>query len=463
MKQTTAKIENPARNAAVSTLDKDFVLARFLSEIKKTVTAQQFDAWFPDLRILSITDNALTFAVPNNFIREWLRSNYTDLFASIAYKVLNSSREVVLTTESEILGPIPSPSFFNRKDVSDSNGALLAFDKPPANKHYGFENFIVGSCNRLAHAASVAVSEAPGQAYNPLFIHGASGLGKTHLLHAISNCLLSRYDMNVLYLPCNQFINHYVSTIRFNDWEPFRNFYKNVDALLLDDVQFFENVQGCREEFFHIFNMLYNAKKQIVITSDCPPDSLSTIEDRLISRFKWGLLCSIDSPDIETRIAILGKKAGLLGFDLPYEIAKFTAGNIPGNIRELEGFIIRLYKETMTVRCNITLDTVRRVIQELASGKRTVSIEAILKAVSEKFDIGVTKLQSKCRERSLILPRQIVMYLSRKLTNMSLTEIGGYIGGRDHSTVIHADEKIRKLSKKDKNLLFVLQRLESKL
>jgi chromosomal replication initiator protein len=337
------------------------------------------------------------------------------------------------------------------------------FDSSPLNKYYGFENFIVGSCNRLAHAASVAVSESPGQAYNPLFIHGASGLGKTHLLHAISNAILSKHDMKVVYLPCDQFVNHYISTIKSNSWESFRNLYRHVDVLLLDDVQFFENVQGCREEFFHTFNALYNAKKQIVITSDCPPDFLKSLEERLISRFKWGLLCSIDSPNVETRIAIISKKASLLSFNLSYEAASYIAENTPGNIRELEGIITRLNKETKPGKGNISLETVKKVVQELSGRKKLVSIEAILMAVSERFNVSVSQLQSKCRTRSLILPRQIVMYLSRRLTNMSLVEIGGYIGGRDHSTIIHADEKISKLSKKDKNLLFILQRLESEL
>ena len=463
MKQPTATLEPSIRNAVISLVDKDFILARVFSEVKKVVTAQQFDVWFSGLKILSITDARITFLVPNTFVREWLYNNYADLFSGVIYKLLNSSREVVLSVESEVRGLITAFSLPKAENALLGGVSPETFDSAPLNKYYGFENFIVGSCNRLAHAASVAVSESPGQAYNPLFIHGASGLGKTHLLHAISNAILSKHDMKVVYLPCDQFVNHYISTIKSNSWESFRNLYRHVDVLLLDDVQFFENVQGCREEFFHTFNALYNVKKQIVITSDCPPDFLKSLEERLISRFKWGLLCSIDSPNVETRIAIIGKKASLLGFSLSYEAASYIAENTLGNIRELEGIITRLNKETKPGKWDISLETVKKVVQELSGRKKSVSIEAILVAVSERFNVSVSQLQSKCRTRSLILPRQIVMYLSRRLTNMSLVEIGGYIGGRNHSTIIHADEKISNLSKKDKNLLFILQRLESEL
>ncbi len=426
------------------------------------VTAQQFDMWFSNLKIFSITDNSITFIAPNNFIREWLASNYTDIFSSIFYKILNSSREIIFSTESEICDQSLTSPLAN--DVPYTNENLFEEHYTiPFNKYYSFENFIVGSCNRLAHAAAVAVSESPGHAYNPLFIHGASGLGKTHLLHAINNVLQSKHATNTLYLSCERFVNHYISTIRTNSWDAFRRLYRNVDALLIDDIQFFENSQGSREEFFHTFNTLYNAKKQIVITSDCPPESIHSLEDRLVSRFKWGLLCGIDTPMKETRIAIIEKKALLWGINLSHESASYLAENIPGNIRELEGAIARLSKEAKMTKNAIVLDLVKKVVREISGNKKPVSIEAVLEVVSNRFNVSVSQLQSKCRTKSLALPRQIAMHLSRKLTNMSLMEIGGYIGGRDHSTVIHADEKITKISKKDKNLLLILQKLESEL
>ena len=464
LEQSSATLKASQHRAISSGNEVDSILSEILAELRMSVPGQQFDMWFSCLRIFSINESSVTFITPNDFIKEWLYSNYKDIFSGAVYRVLNSSREVIFLTEDESL----------RQSLAltpDSNeAAILPTELPASNRHmnslngyYRFENFIVGPCNRLAHAAAVAVSESPGLAYNPLFIHGASGLGKTHLLHAIHSVLLSRRTVKTLYLSCEQFVNHFISTIRSNKWDEFRNLYRSLDVLLLDDIQFFENLQGCREEFFHTFNALYNARKQIVITSDCPPESLKSLEDRLVSRFKWGLLCSVDSPTLETRVAIIEKKASLMNINLTHDFASYLAEHIPGNIRELEGAIVRLGKELKVTRNAITLDFIKKVIREITGNKKSVSIEAILHAVSNRFNVSISQLQSKSRTRSLALPRQITMYLSRKITNMSLTEIGGFLGGRDHSTVIHADEKITKLLKKDKNLLFVLQKIESEL
>lgn len=465
LKQSSATLKTSQRKVVSSDSNEvDSILLEILAELRKSIPAQQFDMWFSCLRIFSINESSITFITPNDFIKEWLYSNYKDIFSGAVYRVLNSSREVIFLTENESL----------RQSLAltpDSNeAATLHTELPASNRHmnslngyYRFENFIVGPCNRLAHAAAVAVAESPGLAYNPLFIHGASGLGKTHLLHAIHSALLSRRTVKTLYLSCEQFVNHFISTIRSNKWDEFRNLYRSLDVLLLDDIQFFENLQGCREEFFHTFNALYNARKQIVITSDCPPESLKSLEDRLVSRFKWGLLCSVDSPTLETRVAIIEKKTSLMNINLAHDLASYLAEHIPGNIRELEGAIVRLGKELKVTRNAITLDFMKKVIREITGNKKSVSIEAILHAVSDRFNVSISQLQSKSRTRSLALPRQITMYLSRKLTNMSLTEIGGFLGGRDHSTVIHADEKIMRLLKKDKNLLFVLQKIESEL
>ena len=464
LEQSSATLKASQHRAISSGNEIDSILSEILAELRMSVPGQQFDMWFSCLRIFSINESSVTFITPNDFIKEWLYSNYKDIFSGAVYRVLNSSREVIFLTEDESL----------RQSLAltpDSNeAAILPTELPASNRHmnslngyYRFENFIVGPCNRLAHAAAVAVSESPGLAYNPLFIHGASGLGKTHLLHAIHSVLLSRRTVKTLYLSCEQFVNHFISTIRSNKWDEFRNLYRSLDVLLLDDIQFFENLQGCREEFFHTFNALYNARKQIVITSDCPPESLKSLEDRLVSRFKWGLLCSVDSPTLETRVAIIEKKASLMNINLTHDFASYLAEHIPGNIRELEGAIVRLGKELKVTRNAVTLDFIKKVIREITGNKKSVSIEAILHAVSDRFNVSISQLQSKSRTRSLTLPRQITMYLSRKLTNMSLTEIGGFLGGRDHSTVIHADEKIIELLKKDKNLLFVLQKIESEL
>lgn len=450
----------PTQNTTTtSAAERNFILKNVLSEIKKTVSAQQFDMWFSGVKLSFITENSITFVAPNDFIKEWLYTNYLDTFSNAAYTVLNSLREVVFTTGSEIQDhstylPIENNTFNTSQD-DNYTGSL--------NKHYCFETFVVGQCNRLAHAAATAVAESPGQAYNPLFIHGPSGIGKTHLLHAINNVLQTKRGMNTFYLSCERFISHYISTIRSNSWGVFRSLYSSIDALLIDDIQLFENSHGSRDEFFHIFNTLYNSKKQIVITSDCPPDSIKFLEERLISRFKWGLLCSINPPTIETRIAIFEKKAFLLGINLPCEFASYLAENITGNTREIEGAIARLNKELRLTKSNITLSTIKRIVHELSNGRKMVSIEAILDAVSRRYNVSLSQILSKQRLRSITLPRQVAMYLSRKLTNLSLSEIGGYIGGRDHSTVIHADEKISTLAKKDKNLLLILQKIESEL
>jgi len=333
----------------------------------------------------------------------------------------------------------------------------------PIPEKYTFENFVVGSCNRLAHAAAVSVADSPGYAYNPLFIHSASGLGKTHLLHAINNLLRRKDNVRTLYLSCEHFVNHYISTTQTNNWEAFRKLYRNADVLLIDDIQFIENSCGSREEFFHTFNTLYNARKQIVITSDFPPESIHSLEDRLVSRFKWGLVCSIDTPSLETRTAIVEKKAISWNIKVSHESAVFIAENIHGNIRELEGAIACLSNAAKPTKNTISSDLVRKVIHEILGSRKSVSIEAVLEAISKKFNVSVSQLLSKRRTRTIALPRQIAMHLSRKLTNMSLVEIGGYLGGRDHSTVIHGDETILKKTKHDKNLSFILQKLESEL
>ena len=465
-------LELPARKVIVSESEKDFMLRNILCEIKKLVTAQQFDIWFSCLKIRAITNSNIVFLTPNNFIREWLLNNYADLFSSIVYKVLNSSREVIFSSGEESHEKSLDTScfadntssknrFWRRKE--DRTRLYEENDTMPIGKYYRFENFVVGPCNRLAHAAAIAVAESPGQAFNPLFIYGGSGLGKTHLLYAINNLLASKGTIKTRYVSCERFVNHYISTIRSNSWDTFRQLYRDIDVLLIDDIHFFENSQGSREEFFHIFNYLYSAKKQIVITSDCPPESIGSLEDRLVSRFKWGLLCDIDTPAIETRIAIIEKKLSLWGINLSHELAQYLAENIAGNIREIEGAIIRLSKEAKVVKNSFTLDFIKKVVHSLSEGKKYVGIEAIITSVSSKFGVGVPQILSKCRIKSLILPRHIIMYLSRKLTNMSLAEIGGYLGGRDRSTIIHADEKIKKISKKDKNLLFILQKLEGEL
>ncbi len=452
---------NASPKATLSDDERDCILKSVLSEIKKVVTSQQFDIWFSNIKLSSITGKNMIFTVPNNFIREWLTNNYTDLFSDSVYRILNTSHEIIFVTENGHERNSKDEEIPDLSNVGDKESVEKYYPIPL--EYYSFENFVVGSCNRLAHAAALAVSESPGCAYNPLFIHGPSGLGKTHLLHAINNAISSKHSTKVLYLSCERFVNHYISTIRSNNWTSFRKLYRNVDVLLMDDIQFFKDSQGCKEEFFHTFNALYNARKQIVITSDCPPDSIDSLEDRLISRFKWGLLCSIEAPNRETLTAIIEKKTQLCNLQLTQESVSFLTENPPDNMREIEGLIIRLNKESKSLNGLITPEIVKKVMRDVTGCKKTVHIESVLKAVSQRFNISVAHIQSKNRTKSLILPRQVAMYISRRLTNLSLAEIGGYMGGRDHSTIIHADEKIINTIKKDKNLYLLVKKIENDL
>lgn len=448
----------------LTSTESDYLIESIRAEIRKTVPPEQYDQWFSRMEISSITDNSITFAVPGDSIKNRICADYLEFISSIVYKLLHPSFEIdIISTEKPaITTQMQLQSKDN--DISNANASSMNIvSLSSINKRYTFENFVVAAYNRMAHAAAVSVAGSPGYAYNPLFIHGASGLGKTHLMHAINNFILQQGRLKTFYLSCEHFVNHYISAIQSNNMEAFRKFYRNVDVLLMDDIQFFENSYGSREEFFHTFNALYNDGKQIVITSNYPPESIAYMEDRLVSRFKWGLVCGISTPSLETRAAIVEKRAAAWNIKVSHESAVYLAENIPGNIRELEGAIARLSNEAKATNNAVSFDFIRKVSREISGSKKTVSIEAVLGAISKKFNVSVSELLSKRRTRTVALPRQIAMHLSRKLTNMSLTEIGGYLGGRDHSTVIHGDETIIKKAGNDKNLSFIIQKLEGEL
>jgi chromosomal replication initiator protein len=333
------------------------------------------------------------------------------------------------------------------------------------NKNYTFENFLVGPCNRLAHAAALAVCESPGVTYNPLFIHGAVGLGKTHLLQSIYIQLQQRPSQyNIAFLPCETFVNHYISTIKSGNWDNFRSRYRESDVLLIDDVHFFANSQSSREEFFHTFNTLYSQQKQIVLSSDCPPEEIPTIEERLVSRFRWGLIARIDPPSFETSVAIIQRKAALLNIDIPYEVACYLAGTVSSNVREIESSIVNISKYASLNNTKIDMNLVKRIVHDsLKERRKCISIEDILNTVTKHFGVQISQLHSKRKFKSITLPRQIAMYLARRLTTLSLEEIGGYMGGRDHTTVMHADGKIQKLKKADRNMSTTLRKIEKEL
>ncbi len=319
------------------------------------------------------------------------------------------------------------------------------------NPKYTFENFVVGPCNRFSHAVSLGTAEAPGKAYNPLFLHGNVGLGKTHLLQSICAALLANWhDVRILFLSCETFVNHFISALENGDLQKFRNKYRNVDVLVVDDIHMLANKERTQEEFFHTFNSLYNAGKQIVLSSDSPPKDIPTLQDRLVSRFKWGLVTEIEPPCYETRMAILKRKGRERGEELPDEVAQIIAERVDTNIRELEGAVNKLYGFANVTSQRITVDFTREVLGDLFIRRRgQPTMDDIIQIVTAHFSVKLSDLQSKKRTNQVAFPRQIAMFLARKITRHSLEEIGGFFGGRDHSTVLHGVKKITKLMESD--------------
>ncbi len=422
--------------------------------IKKKVTPQQFTTWFSGLNLIRLDAKEIHIDVPNSFCREWIENHYMDTITSSLEDASISNRKVKFVTDNSSSEP--------ELGVQNSHSSLNTDSPAYINKNYNYDNFLVGPCNRLAHAAALAVSESPGTAYNPLFIHGSVGLGKTHLLHAIL-LRLQEKGHKALYLPCESFVNHYISTIKTGDWDSFRNKYRQIDVLLIDDVHFLANSQSTREEFFHTFNALYTRQKQIVLSSDCPPEEIPTIEERLISRFRWGLITRIDPPGFETSVAIIQKKTALLKMEISYDVACYLADNVVSSIREIEGTLTNIHKYATMNESKIDLTLVKHIIRGFSKQKRNIGIEKILNTVTKHYGVQLSQLHSKRRLKSITLPRQVAMHLARKFTNLSLGEIGGYMGGRDHTTVMHADDKIKKLKSHDRNVSSTLRKLEDTL
>lgn len=387
--------------------------------------------WFDDLYIRAFDNGLMQIACPDQSCAAFLQDNCLSIFTQAAQNAT---------------GHLVSVHFF---DVNDHTGTLAPqpverIKLVRLHPDYTFESFVVGPCNRLAHASCVAVSQNPGMIYNPLFLYGNVGLGKTHLLHAVCHDARKlRQDISIKFLSCEEFVNGFISAIQQGTLQEFQNQYRTVDVLIIDDVQFLREREQSQEEFFHTFNALYNNRRQIVLTADSAPQDLAALEERLISRFKWGLVARLDAPSYETRIAIIKKKANLRGLDLPDGVAELVAEHIKTNIRELEGALTIIYATAQTAQKPITVELARQAlgVQEVTASKN-VSISDIIHTVSDHFDVRIIDIQSKKRSQSIALPRQVCMYLARNLTRHSLEEIGGHLGGRDHSTVVHAYTKI---------------------
>lgn len=414
---------------------------RSLELLKDELTPIGYNTWILTIEPVSINSNTLVLSVPADFNKNLIESRYSGLIKNAVTQAASKEFSIsyVVSTPGKESSVKPMPE--NTANVNSDEIIISVL-----NPKYTFDTFVIGNGNRLAQAASLAVAEAPSKAYNPLFIYGGSGLGKTHLMHAIGNYILSQNSsLKVLYVTSENFTNELINAIKNNTNEEFRQKYRNIDIMLIDDIQFIGGRERTQEEFFHTFNTLYEANKQIILTSDKHPREINTLEERLRSRFEWGLTADIQPPDIETRIAILRKRAQLESLYVPNDIMVYIAENIATNIRLLEGALNKVVAYSSLTGQDITIDLAVEVLKDALSGNndKVINSIAILEAVARYYDIKPGEFKSKKRSRDISYPRQIAMYLCRDLTGMSLPQIGGEFGGRDHTTVIHAIDKIK--------------------
>lgn len=438
---------------------------KVLQEIAQKVSKPSFETWLASTEALSLENNTLTIVAPNEFILDWLDNYYRPLISETVTNLTGVELTIKFT--------LPKHDPVEEVDMSIAFSKAKPAKKPQApqveqqgmlNPKYTFESFVVGAGNRFAHAASLAVAEAPAEAYNPLFIYGGVGLGKTHLMQAIGHYVLQNNPQaRVVYTTSEKFTNEFINAILDNKVTEFRNLYRTVDVLLIDDIQFLAGKEQTQEEFFHTFNTLHEESKQIVISSDRPPKEIPTLEDRLRSRFEWGLITDITPPDLETRIAILRKKAKAENLDVPTEVLTYIASQINTNIRELEGALTRVIAYSAMTNQEITAEMAVEALKDMIPNKKppALTIAHIQAVVAEHFNLSVDDLKAKKRTKAIAHPRQIAMYLSRELTNSSLPKIGEEFGGRDHTTVIHAHEKIKKLAEQDSDFKKTLNQLIS--
>ena len=444
---------------------------RFHESIQQLVSRQQYELWFKSLQVISMDDSLVRLSVANEFVSEWLSSYYSDVIREAIEKGLEAEPAFELVV-AHIAPPVAAPEARptapptgpSRHDTTESNHRFfLQHSDVVLNSKYIFDNFVAGPSNQLAHAAAMAVADAPAGSYNPLFLHGAVGLGKTHLLQAICHkAMESGQSMNVLYLSSETFVNQFISAIGEGELDRFRYKYRNVDILLIDDIHLLANKERTQDEFFHTFNALYNAGRQIVLSSDSPPTEIPTLKERLISRFKWGLVAEIAAPGYETRLAILRRKAAARGTPVPEEVLAFLAEHVDTNIRELEGTITKVGGYAQLINQHIDLNLARRALgfRDGDRGPSTTGIERILDVVCKDFGVRIADLQGRKRTQSIAFPRQVAMFLARGLTPLSLEEIGGHFGGRDHSTVLYAVDKIRNKAAGDQDFAQRVRKLE---
>ncbi|MBC8014127.1 MAG: chromosomal replication initiator protein DnaA [Sporomusaceae bacterium] len=495
----------------MDTLQATIVWEQVLRKLEQELSKLMIDTWLRPTIPLNLTETTLEIGTPKQIIKEWLESRYLPIILSTVHYITNKPLDVIFInmdvddknnksdhTEEQTariaqIEEIPeqflqpeSPKILNRSQTTMRNATQSQIYKPSPdsaqklslqlttaddamtilNPKYIFETFVIGNSNRLAHAASLAVAEAPANAYNPFFIYGGVGLGKTHLMHAIGHRILQNHPkLKLLYISSEKFTNELINSIRDGNPESFRQKYRNIDVLLVDDIQFLSKKEHTQEEFFHTFNTLHEANKQIIMSSDRPPREIQTLEDRLRSRFEWGLITDIQPPDLETRIAILRKKAMMEHLNVPNDVMVYIASRIDNNIRELEGAFVRVIAYASLTNQTVDIDLATEALKDIfPQGKpKQITVELIQEIIASYFKLKVDELLAKRRTRNVSYPRQIAMYLARELTETSLPRLGEMFGGRDHTTVIHAYEKISRERNEDVKLSNTIKELIKKI
>jgi len=429
--------------------------------LKGALNETTYRTWFAEAEGTELSDDAFVLGVPNDFTREWIEGHFLGLIGAAVRDVTGQERRVALSVTERMPIEAPRPA----AEARPRPAAITTADSG-MNPKYTFDLFVIGSSNRFAHAAALAVAEAPAQAYNPLFIYGGTGLGKTHLMQAMAQYVAEHSgDLSVRYVTSETFMNDFINSLRDKRIEGFKQRYRTYDLLLVDDVQFFEHKERIQEEFFHTFNSLYEAGSQIVMSSDRPPRDIATLEERLRSRFEWGLITDIQPPDLETRIAILRKKVKTDGINIPDpQVLSFIASRISTNIRELEGALTRVVAFSSLTGRGLSVELAEDVLKDVfPQGEAAeVSIRRIQELVSERFQLSMDELCGDKRSQNIVYPRQVAMYLSRELTDSSLPKIGKEFGGRDHTTVIHATSKIARLIREDRSVYNLVQELTAR-
>jgi chromosomal replication initiator protein len=442
----------------------DTVWQEALQYIQAKVPRQVYDTWFTPTRLDRIEDSTVHIGVPNKFFGDWLQKHYTQLLAEAVSSARGGGDVSVMFVV------LQNPSSLQTRENNVGATGIRAAEQAKArrgiqlNPKYIFKNFVVGAGNQFAHAACMAVAEQPGKTYNPLFIYGGVGLGKTHLLNAIGNHVAEKTDLRIAYLTTEQFTNEVINSIRYDKMIDLRKRYRHIDMLMIDDIQFLIGKERTQEEFFHTFNSLYEGHKQIVLSSDRFPKDMPGIEERLRSRFEWGLIADLQPPDVETRIAILRKKSEDEGIKLPEDVIQFLSNTMKSNIRELEGSLVRLGAYASLTGQAITLEMAKNVLRDLIGDKKKiVAMEDIQEAICTQFHVKLAELKSRRRSKTLVHPRQIAMYLCRELTDASYPEIGRQFGGKDHTTIIHACRQVAKAKESDATLHTTIETLKEQI